>query len=119
MKNTILLSLGLTPGALALAPSFSDVRLKAGYFSPLDRRDFLLKSVVVPASLGIAGIVLEGRPAFAAGLPPSPEELARIKKGYDQIEYLLANFEQETTVCRENGGECKRDAEPIRKGMLS
>jgi hypothetical protein len=118
MKNTILLSLGLTPGALALAPSFSDVRLKAGYFSQLDRRDFLLKSAV-PTSLGIAGIVLEGRPAFATGSPPSPEELARIKKGYEQIEYLLANFEQETTVCRENGGECKRDAEPIRKGMLS
>jgi hypothetical protein len=27
----------------------------------------------------------------------------------------LANWEKETTVCRENGGECKRDADPVRK----
>lgn len=32
-----------------------------------------------------------------------------------QIVYLLDNFEQETTTCRDNGGECKRDAEPIRR----
>lgn len=30
---------------------------------------------------------------------------------------LLNNFEAETTVCRENGGECKRDASPIRKAL--
>jgi hypothetical protein len=29
----------------------------------------------------------------------------------------LDNFEQETTVCRENGGECKRDANSIRKAL--
>jgi len=28
---------------------------------------------------------------------------------------LLANWEQETTVCRENGGECKRDADAVRR----
>lgn len=28
---------------------------------------------------------------------------------------MLNNFEQETTVCRENGGECKRDADAVRK----
>lgn len=27
----------------------------------------------------------------------------------------MANWEKETTVCRENGGECKRDADPVRK----
>ena len=35
--------------------------------------------------------------------------------GYEQISYLLDHFEEETTVCRENGGECKRDANSIRK----
>jgi len=34
---------------------------------------------------------------------------------YEGIVYLLNNFEQETTVCRENGGECKRDADAVRK----
>jgi hypothetical protein len=53
--------------------------------------------------------------AFAGGVPPTKEELQRIKTGYDNIEYLLANYEAETTVCRENGGECKRDADPVRK----
>lgn len=56
-------------------------------------------------------------PASAASTPPTKEELARIQTGYDKIQYLLANWEKETTVCRENGGECKRDAEPVRKYM--
>ena len=34
-----------------------------------------------------------------------------------QINYLLDHFEDETTVCRENGGECKRDANAIRKAL--
>ena len=112
----IVIALGLAPGALAFVPSVYEVRSLTALFSRLDRRDFT-KSLV-PASLGI-GLAIQGHPAFAAASPPTPEELARIRKGYQQIEYLLANFEQETTVCRENGGECKRDAEPIRKGMLS
>jgi hypothetical protein len=114
MKNLILVTLGLAPSALAFAPSILEVRSLTALFNRLDRRAFT-KSLV-PASLGI-GLGLQGPPAFAAALPPTPEELARIRKGYQQIEYLLENFEQETTVCRENGGECKRDAEPIRKGM--
>ena len=36
-------------------------------------------------------------------------------KGHDGLVYLLNNWEKETTVCRENGGECKRDADPVRK----
>lgn len=53
----------------------------------------------------------------AAASPPTPEELARLRKGYEQINYLLDNFEQETTVCKENGGECKRDADAVRKAL--
>ena len=66
-------------------------------------------------AFGISAIVAQAQPSFAGSAPPSKEELERIKVGYGQISKLLANFEQETTVCRENGGECKRDAEPIRK----
>mmetsp|Transcript_27965 Transcript_27965/g.59643 ORF Transcript_27965/g.59643 Transcript_27965/m.59643 type:complete len:224 (-) Transcript_27965:874-1545(-) len=54
-------------------------------------------------------------PAFAASTPPTPEELERIKTGYENIAYLLANWDQETTVCRENGGECKRNADKVRQ----
>ena len=45
----------------------------------------------------------------------NPQPLARIRIRYEGIVYLLNNFEQETTVCRENGGECKRDADAVRK----
>mmetsp|Transcript_20493 Transcript_20493/g.30020 ORF Transcript_20493/g.30020 Transcript_20493/m.30020 type:complete len:121 (+) Transcript_20493:105-467(+) len=54
-------------------------------------------------------------PALAVKGPPSKEEIARIKIGYEKLGYLLDNFDQETTICRENGGECKRDADPVRK----
>jgi hypothetical protein len=52
--------------------------------------------------------------ATAIGL--TPEEKQRIAIGYKQVEYLLNNFDQETTVCRDNGGQiCKRDADAIRR----
>lgn len=54
-------------------------------------------------------------PAFAGTSPPTPEEIERIRTGYKNIVYLLDNWEKETTVCRENGGECKRDADSVRK----
>jgi hypothetical protein len=54
-------------------------------------------------------------PALAADSPPTPEELSRIKTGYENIQYLLSHWEEETTVCRENGGECKRDADAVRR----
>lgn len=54
---------------------------------------------------------------MAAGMGPSPEDIARIQKGYAQINYLLDNFDQETTVCRENGGECKRNADAVRRAL--
>jgi hypothetical protein len=53
--------------------------------------------------------------ALAGTTPPTPEELARIKEGYNGIVYLLEHWEAETTICRDNGGECKRDAEPVRR----
>ncbi len=47
----------------------------------------------------------------------TPEEKQRIAIGYKQVEYLLNNFDQETTVCRDNGGQCKRDADAIRRAL--
>lgn len=53
--------------------------------------------------------------AASVSKAPTKEELQKIKDGYEGICYLLDNFEKETTICRENGGECKRDAEPVRR----
>ncbi|EEC43413.1 predicted protein [Phaeodactylum tricornutum CCAP 1055/1] len=71
----------------------------------------------VAASIGWTTAVLsQHSPAWAvAAGPPTKEDLERIRLGHAQIVDLLDNFEAATTVCRENGGECKRDAEPIRK----
>ena len=77
---------------------------------PLSRRETLA------ASFGLATLLVQtSTPAQAASTEVTKADMERIKAGYKQITYLLDNFEQETTVCRENGGECKRDANAIRK----
>jgi hypothetical protein len=77
---------------------------------PLSRRETLA------ASFGLATLLVQtSTPAQAASIEVTKADMERIKAGYKQITYLLDNFEQETTVCRENGGECKRDANAIRK----
>jgi len=75
------------------------------------------KSFLSTAFVGAASSLVVPSVAFAAGTaPPTKEELDRIKVGYEQIRYLLDNFDKETTICREGGGkECKRDAEPVRR----
>lgn len=50
----------------------------------------------------------------AAAAGPTPAELDRIKSGYEQINYLLDHFDEETTVCNP---ECKRNADAIRKAL--
>jgi len=82
--------------------------------SPPSRREVFAKSAAAFASIVSA---TTGNPgwALAAGKGPTPEELDRIKVGHQQIQYLLNNFDKETTVCRENGGECKRDADSVRR----
>jgi hypothetical protein len=77
----------------------------------LSRRD------AVAAGFGLSALVAQANMALAATDPPTQADLERIRVGYKQIKYLLDNFDQETTVCRENGGECKRDADAIRKAM--
>mmetsp|Transcript_5400 Transcript_5400/g.6217 ORF Transcript_5400/g.6217 Transcript_5400/m.6217 type:complete len:203 (+) Transcript_5400:139-747(+) len=79
-----------------------------------DRREAISKA----AAFGTAGLLIQTQPSSAAAnMPPTKEELERIRIGYKEITYLLENFEQETTTCRENGGECKRNAEPIRRAL--
>ena len=70
----------------------------------------------VGAALGVGTVLCNSNAAVAAGTTvPTQEELDRIKKGYEGIVYLLDHWEEETTTCRDNGGECKRDAEPVRR----
>ena len=78
--------------------------------SMVSRRDAMTSAVIAATSVMIPS------PAFAAS-GPTAADLERIKIGYSQITYLLANFEKETTTCRDNGGECKRDANAVRKAM--
>lgn len=83
------------------------------------RREAIYKaattSSAAAATFGTSLLVQPQPSLAAAGTPPTKEELNRIAVGYKEIQYLLENFEQETTTCRENGGECKRNAEPIRR----
>ncbi len=82
----------------------------------LTREPFSRRGAISAAACGVAGGLLsQVQPSFAATTPPTKEELDRIVLGYKQITALLNDFEASTTVCRENGGECKRDAEPIRE----
>ena len=82
----------------------------------VSRRQALTASAVAAFGLG-SNLLFPPDALAAAGGPPTSEELDRLRKGYQQITYLLDNFEQETTVCKENGGECKRDADAVRKAL--
>lgn len=98
---------------LKATPKVSHVSLNSHQMSDeVSRRDLFVKAAL---STGVMSSIIAPDMAFAAGAPPTKEELGRIKIGHDQIVYLLNNFEQETTVCRENGGECKRDADSVRR----
>ena len=84
--------------------------------APSSRRQLLGSALVTTAAgLVTSFLATPAKPAYAAANPPTQAELQRIVTGYNQITDLLNNFEEATTTCRENGGECKRDADPIRK----
>lgn len=84
---------------------------KTQTFLQSSRRDWITSSLAITTTL-----VSSPNPSFAAGKPPTADDLNRIKVGYQNIQYLLDNFEKETTVCLTDGGrECKRDAEPVRR----
>jgi len=83
---------------------------------PFSRRAFgsaLGSSGALVAAAGLVG----GLPLAASARPQGPaskEEIARIKKGYDGLEYLLANFDKETTKCTP---ECNRNPDVVRTYM--
>jgi hypothetical protein len=84
----------------------------------LSRRDAMATAFGVSFGAVASTVILApAQPALAAGAPPSEADIERLKTGYKQLEYLLDNFEQETTICRENGGECKRNADAVRKAL--
>jgi Ca2+ transporting ATPase len=78
-------------------------------------KEGLSRRGAISTAFGISALVAQAHVASAGSAPPSKEELDRIRLGYKQITYLLEHFEESTTTCRDNGGECKRDAEPIRR----
>jgi len=83
----------------------------------LTRETFSRRDAISAAACGAAGgLLFQVQPSFAVStVPPTKAELDRIVFGYKQITALLDDFDNATTTCRENGGECKRDAEPIRR----
>jgi hypothetical protein len=83
----------------------------------LSRRDAVATAFGVSFGVASTVILAPTQPALAAGAPPSEADIERLRTGYKQLEYLLDNFEQETTICRENGGECKRNADAVRKAL--
>ena len=61
--------------------------------------------------LGVStGLILSGQPAFAAA---NQEEIdkAKIVKGYQRLQYLLENWEKETTVCGMGGDKLERSCD--------
>ena len=100
----------------AVALLFGLVTLSSGFSIPtpkLTRRD------VITTSIGFVTSVLiqsTGTAQAAADVMTNADK-ERIKKGYEAIVYLIDNFDEETTVCRDNGGECKRDANAVRKTL--
>lgn len=86
----------------------------------LSRRDSIVTSIGFVSTMLLTQCTMPQQPAWAAPLSTTgitDDEKVRIKRGYENIIYLLNNFDQETTTCRENGGECKRDADAIRRAL--
>merc|ERR1719223_996610 len=110
--------LPLTLGAVACAAFHVEPVRRVSSTALSMSREGVSRRVAIAATMGASTAIAGGAlPASAGSAPPTPADLERIRVGYKNIQYLLANFEQETTVCRENGGECKRDAEPIRRAL--
>jgi secreted PhoX family phosphatase len=110
--SVLLMALAATPGVQSLSQQCHNNKNLQNKVSSsqLSRRQAMGGAVA-------AALVAAGFPSasLAASSPPTADELKRIQIGYKQITDLLNNFEEATTTCRENGGECKRDAEPIRE----
>ncbi len=77
------------------------------------RRIFIKGSVFV--STGVIGSLLSN-PMDALAYPQEAADKEKIRKGYKRLEYLLANWEKETTVCKNNDNPyigCDRSPEKV------
>lgn len=79
--------------------------------SASSRRDALFSAAGAALSLSSGVWSFGASPAAAKGGPATPEELARIKTGYERLSKFLDNFDKETTVCRP---ECERAPDAVR-----
>jgi hypothetical protein len=104
-------TLVVTVDGLALGPQ------STATVAVVSRRQAFTTTATAALGLSFLTTTLSTAPANAAAAGPTKEELERLRIGYQNIQYLLDNFEQETTTCRENGGECKRDADAIRRAL--
>jgi hypothetical protein len=111
--------LGLLCMALASSSAHGFRLAVSSPHEPWSRRDVMATSMGwISSGLWIQSNTLPSAAAATTSAEAmTPSDVERIQTGYRQINYLLDNFEQETTVCRENGGECKRDANSIRKAL--
>ena len=73
------------------------------------------RAVSLVAALFVATSPLSTLPASAATPPPKAEELAKLSAGLARVDYLLANWDEITTVCNgiSAGGELE-DAQVMR-----
>mmetsp|Transcript_17812 Transcript_17812/g.37555 ORF Transcript_17812/g.37555 Transcript_17812/m.37555 type:complete len:217 (+) Transcript_17812:205-855(+) len=116
VNSSILLLAAMASGATAFStvPSTPAVHSSSTALQA-SRRDFFTRTAGIAVATTAATLLGPAASYAAAGDPPTKEEIERIKIGYENIQYLLDNWEKETTVCRENGGECKRDANAVRR----
>jgi hypothetical protein len=115
-QSALLATFSVASPILSLAWTHSTPRRTA---PELSRREVFQGGSAAAAVAAAFGVLVAAPPsslaAAGSSAVPTKEDLDRIKVGYQQITYLLDNFEKETTVCRENGGECKRNADPVRR----
>jgi len=83
------------------------------------RRGFLTKSIAATCSSVIGVTYANPLPASAASGKPSAQELTdkgNVVKGYKRLDYLLANWDKETTICGRTDNPyigCERTPEKV------
>jgi hypothetical protein len=103
----------------SLSKSFRRPPSSSTAISSSSSRRGILSHTITSAILIATSTIVTPPPAALAdttsGEPPTKAEIERIQTGYNNIQYLLANWEQETTVCKSNGGQCERNADACRR----
>jgi hypothetical protein len=108
-----------TLSSSSLATSFRCSPSSSTAISSSSRRDILAhtitSAILIATTITPPPAALAAATTTAGGEPPTKAEIERIQTGYNNIQYLLANWEQETTVCKSNGGQCERNADACRR----